>query len=370
MSLTITFKLDKQSEMVLGMAGTALETAASAGPWPSMAVVAALWTQKMRRWHDFIVFNATMSIFKQNKHAFSQLLRSSFSAALCSTSVLTSKLQGHGGVGALLGHGHWLPSSPGISSLAPGLLYLRAFPTLHDIMFVSDELLGLVAESSRELAAQGLADDSDAVAHPKLRCVHPSLSTTIARAAQAATLGASFLTVSGGATLVRKLYLESLPTWLLSGFAKDGTKRDESKGTILEGYAVARFVLLSGALAWGTSASSKAVTQVSQFGTNASGMPFEMRRQHVLGTHLELLASGLDGRISIRCRQITWKAYVIGFVALMVTCTPNWIVDVRLETLQRLATGLRWWNQHELAFALLERGGPAAVGAAAELAMC
>ncbi|CAM6087116.1 unnamed protein product [Calypogeia fissa] len=372
-SLTITFKLDRQSDAVLSVAGPGLETASSAGPWPSMAVVAALWTQKMRRWHDFIVFNTTVSIFKQNKPAFSQLLRSCFSALLCTTSSLTSKLQGHGGVGALLGHGHWLPSSPGISSLAPGTLYLRAFPTLHDIIFVSDELLSLVAESSRDMAVQGLSEkDSEGVSHPKLKSAHPSLGSAIARAAQASTLGASFLTVAGGATLVRKLYLESVPTWLLSGRTKatDGTKQQESRGTILEGYAIARFVLLSGALAWGTSA--KIVPSSSQYGANpgiASGMPVEMRRQHVLGLHLELLASGLDGKISINCKHTTWKAYVIGFIALMVTCTPNWISDVKVETLQRLATGLRWWHQHELAFALLERGGPAAVGAAAELAM-
>ncbi|BBM97921.1 hypothetical protein MPTK1_1g09470 [Marchantia polymorpha subsp. ruderalis] len=370
-SLTITFKLDKQSEMVLGVAGPALETAGAGGPWPSMAVVAALWTQKMRRWHDFIVFNASRAVFKQNKQAVSQLLRSCFSVTLCSSSALTSKLQGHGGVGALLGHGHWLPASPGLSSLAPGMLYLRSFPTLHDIMFVSDEILALVAESSRDFAMQGKTDpDLETISSTaaKLKCVHPSLSTAVARACQASALGASIVTTSGGATLVQKLYLESLPTWLLSG----PDANSESKGTILEGYAVARFVLLSGALAWGISSSKTFPSSFSVFGVRSgipAGVPSDMCRQHVLGSHLEFIASGLDGKISIRCKQITWKAYVIGFVALMVTCTPNWIADVKTETLRRLATGLRWWQQHELAFALLERGDSAAVGAAAELAM-
>ncbi|KAL3700476.1 hypothetical protein R1sor_018498 [Riccia sorocarpa] len=372
-SLTITFKLDKQSEMVLAVTGPALEAAGAGGPWPSMAVVAALWTQKMRRWHDFIVFNASRSVFKQNKQAVSQLLRSCFSVTLCSSSALTSRLQGHGGVGALLGHGHWLPAAPGKSSLAPGMLYLRSFPTLHDIMFVSDEILSLVVESSRDFAMQSKAGsevETLSTNAAKLKCVTSSLSTALARACQASSLGASIVTVSGGATLVQKLYLESLPTWLLSG--SDPRNSQPDKGSALEGYAVARFVLLSGALAWGISSSKTPPSSFSVFGVRSgipAGVPSNMCRQYVLGTHLEFIASVLDRKISIRCKEVTWKAYVTGFLGLMVTCTPHWIADVKTDILRRLATGLRWWHQQELAFALMERGDSTAVGAAAELAM-
>jgi hypothetical protein len=60
---------------------------------------------------------------------------------------------------------------------------------------------------------------------------------------------------------------------------------------------------------------------------------------------------------------------VVGFIALMVACTPVWILDLEVETLRKLATGLRFWHEHELAAALLERGGPSALGAAAELTL-
>ncbi|GFY82526.1 REF4-related 1 [Actinidia rufa] len=46
---------------------------------------------------------------------------------------------------------------------------------------------------------------------------------------------------------------------------------------------------------------------------------------------------------------------------------PVWIREVKQETLRKLANGLRGWHECELALSLLERGGVAAMGSAAEL---
>lgn len=340
--LTITFKLDKHGDTVLSVAGPGLETCSSAGPWFSMHVVAALWSQKVKRWHDYIVFMGSTHIFKQSKSALLQLLKNCFAVTLSTASAPGSKLQVNGGVGALLGHGPW-------SAYAPGILYLRSYSMLHDIMFLSDETLLLVTEAVRELGTQG---DVDAVT--RLRCVQASMPNCLSRAVQASSLGASLLYVSGGTTLVTKLFTESIPTWFLS----KGTQG--SSGLVLQGYAIAHFAILSGALAWGLSTSS---------GIENSGIPLMMRRHYVLGLHMEFLASGLGGDLAVSCEQTLWRSYVVGFLALMVTCTPTWILELKIETLRKLATGLRFWHEHDLAVALLERGGPSAMGAAAELTL-
>lgn len=82
---------------------------------------------------------------------------------------------------------------------------------------------------------------------------------------------------------------------------------------------------------------------------------------------MDFMARALDGKISLGCEHATWRAYALGFLAMVVSCAPNWISEVNTETLKRLATRLRWWHEPELAIALLERGGPGAMGAAAEL---
>jgi hypothetical protein len=271
-------------------------------------------------------------------------------------------LQLNGGVGALLGHGQFFTHGP--ETIAPGMMYLRTFPLLHDIMFLSDETLVLVADAAKDLGAQGDLDSDSSGPLPgnggRLRCVQPSLATCMSRAVQATSLGASLLYVSGGTTLVAKLFTQSLPTWFLSG---SGSKSTQASGNmVLEGFVIAHFAVLSGALAWGVSASK---------GIQASpGMaPLNMRRHYVLGLHMNFLASGMGGEISVACEHTIWRSYVVGFIALMVTCTPVWILDLEVETLRKLATGLRFWHEHDLAAALLERGGPSALGAAAELTL-
>lgn len=120
---------------------------------------------------------------------------------------------------------------------------------------------------------------------------------------------------------------------------------------MLGGYALAYFAVLSGTFAWGVDSSS----------------PASKRRPKVLGTHMEFLASALDGKISLGCDYATWRAYVTGFVSLMVGCTNKWILDVNVDVLKRLSNGLRQWNEEELAMALLGLGGLGASSAAAEL---
>ncbi|GMN40680.1 hypothetical protein TIFTF001_009905 [Ficus carica] len=82
---------------------------------------------------------------------------------------------------------------------------------------------------------------------------------------------------------------------------------------------------------------------------------------------MDFLAGVLDGKIALACHPATWKAYVSCLVGLMVNFAPAWIQEVKLKTLRTLANGLRGWHECELALALLERGGVAAIGSAAEL---
>lgn len=354
-SLTITFKLDKLTELVLGVAGPALQSAGGHCPWPCMPVVAALWAQKVRRWHDYIVFAATHTIVRQDKNAFVQLLRCCFAVTRGTRNSSISKLTGHGGVGALLGHGNWLHAGPGgRHPVPPGILYLRVCPSLHDIIFVPGEILAVLLSSVRELGAVGNEAGVSSIKNgSRLRCLNPSLATTVAKMTQVSSLAASLLSVCGGMTLTQLLYTETLPTWFLSNhMSKDTSAGFKSSTALLEGYAIAYFAVLSGVLAWGITNSKE-----------------HSSRRRAVGSHMRFLATALDGRISLECDPSTWKAYILGFVALIVACTPNWILDVKVETLKKMAVGLRRWHEHDLAAALLEYGGAAAMNTAGELAL-
>ncbi|KAJ6765340.1 hypothetical protein OIU79_021527 [Salix purpurea] len=91
------------------------------------------------------------------------------------------------------------------------------------------------------------------------------------------------------------------------------------------------------------------------------------RRARVVGVHMDFLVRVLEGNISLGCHPATWKAYVSCVVGLVVSFAPAWIQVVKLETLRKLASGLRGWHESELALSLLERGGVAAMGSVAEL---
>ena len=80
-----------------------------------------------------------------------------------------------------------------------------------------------------------------------------------------------------------------------------------------------------------------------------------------------MLFRSLDGKISLGCDMSLWRAYVSGFLQLVVECAPCLLHEVDLKVLKKLSVGLRQWKEDELALAILRRGGPEAMGVAAEL---
>ncbi|KAG9157232.1 hypothetical protein Leryth_004909, partial [Lithospermum erythrorhizon] len=118
-----------------------------------MLVLAALWAQKVRRWSDFIVFNASRTVFHHNKDAVVQLLRVCFSSTL---GLNGSSVTSNGGVGSLLGHGYGSHLSGGISPVAPGILYLRVHRAVRNVMFMTDEIVSLLMQSVEDISNSGL----------------------------------------------------------------------------------------------------------------------------------------------------------------------------------------------------------------------
>ncbi|OMO55076.1 hypothetical protein CCACVL1_27407 [Corchorus capsularis] len=349
-SLTITYKIDKASERFLNLAGPALESLAADCPWPCMPIVASLWTQKAKRWFDFLVFSASRTVFLHNSDAIVQLLKSCFTATL---GLNAAPISSNGGVGALLGHGFGSHFCGGISPVAPGILYLRVFRSMRDIVFITEEVVSLLMDSVKEIAYSGLQREKlEKLKTSKngMRYGQVSLAAAMNRVKLAASLAASLVWLSGGLGLVQSLIKETLPSWFLSVHR---SQREEGSGLVamLGGYALAYFTVLCCAFAWGVDSSSSA----------------SKRRPKILGTHMEFLASALDGKISLGCDAATWRAYVSGFVSLMVGCTPTWVLEVDADVLRRLSKGLRQWNEEELALALLGIGGIGTMGGAAEL---
>lgn len=344
-SLTITFKLEKSLEYIHAVAGLALENCASGCPWPSMPIVGCLWAQKVRRWHHFIVVSCSRSVFRQNKDAVAQLLRSCFSSFLGSLHASTSSLSSQSSVNGLLGF--TIADIGACPSVAPGFLYLRSCRTIHVVQHVNDVIVGLVAEYAAKLAERCASTDS-----PRLKSSQASLSLAIAKAKEVASLGASLLCVAGGVQLVQELYRETIPTWLLSS-KEEKLGEANAVSCVMEGYAMAYLVILSGSIEWG-------------IGDNLPSRTLS-RRARIVGSHMDFLAGVLEGNISLGCDPATWKAYVSCLVGLMVNFAPVWIREVKVETLRKLASGLRGWHECELALSLLERGGPSAIGSAAEL---
>lgn len=313
-----------------------------------MPIVASLWTQKAKRWSDFLVFSASRTVFLHDSDAIVQLLKSCFTSTLGLTS---APLSSSGGVGALLGHGFGSHFCGGMTPVAPGILYLRAYRSIRDIMFITEEIVSLLMHSVREISRIDLAREKKATEMMK-RYGRVSLSGVMTRVKLAASLAASLVWLSGGLCLVQSLIKETLPSWFISVHWSEKDKgSSEGMVAMLGGYALAYFTVLCGAFAWGVDSSSSA----------------SRRRVKILGTHMEFLASVLDGKISLGCNWVMWRAYVSGFVSLMVGCTPNWVLDVNVDVLKRLSRGLRQWNEDELALALLGVGGSRTMGAASEL---
>ncbi|KAK7303233.1 hypothetical protein RJT34_14135 [Clitoria ternatea] len=350
-SLTITYKVDRASERFLNLAGQTLESLAAGCPWPCMPIVASLWTQKAKRWSDFLIFSASRTVFLHNSDAVVQLLKSCFTATL---GMNGSPISCSGGIGALLGHGFKSHLCAGICPVAPGILYLRAYRSIRDIVFLTEEIVSILMHSVREIVCGGLPRErleklkatKDGIKYGQV-----SLAVAMTQVKLAAALGASLVWISGGLMLVQLLIKETLPSWFISVHRSGQEEKSDGMVAMLGGYALAYFAVLCGAFAWGVDSSSSA----------------SKRRPKVLGTHMEFLASALDGKISLGCDSATWRAYVSGFVSLMVGCTPNWVLEVDVHVLKRLSNGLRQLNEEELALALLGVGGVGTMGAAAEL---
>ncbi|KAL2508911.1 Mediator of RNA polymerase II transcription subunit 33A [Forsythia ovata] len=350
-SLTITYKLDKASQRFLNLAGPALESLAAGCPWPCMPIVASLWTQKAKRWSDFLVFSASRTVFLHSNDAVVQLLKSCFSATLGLSGTCISS---NGGVGSLLGHGFGSHFSGEISPVAPGILYLRVYRSIRDIMFLREEIVSLLMQIVKDITFTGfLSERFEKRKKVKngMKHGHLSFAAAITKVKLAASLGASFMFLSGGLGLVQSLIKETLPSWFMS---IHWSKQEGDSGAmlpLLRGYALAYLAALCGAFIWGVGSSSSA----------------SKRRPKILRCHLEFVASAVDGKISLGCDPVTWRAYVSGFLSLMVRCMPSWVIEVDVELLKRLSKGLRRWNEEELALALLGVGGVGTMGAAAEL---
>lgn len=352
LSLTITYKLDKVSQRFLNLAGPALESLAADCPWPCMPIVASLWTQKAKRWSDFLVFSASRTVFLHDSDAVVQLLRSCFSATLGLNS--TAPLSSQGGVAALLGHGFGSHFNGGISPVAPGILYLRVYRSVRDIMFLAEEIVSLLMKSVREIAmiSKGTREKLRKT-KMGMRYRPVSLASAMSKVKHAASLGATLLWLSGGQCLVQCLLKETLPSWFISVHRAEVEEEggSQQKVSVLRGYALAYVAVLCGAFAWGIDTLSSA----------------SKRRPKILGQHLEFLASALDGKISLGCDLVIWRAYVSRFITLMVGCAPNWVEEMEKDVLVRLGKGLMHWNEEELALALLTTGGVSTMGAAAKL---
>ncbi|XP_015939682.1 mediator of RNA polymerase II transcription subunit 33A [Arachis duranensis] len=350
-SLTITYKLDRAAERFLNLAGPALESLAASCPWPCMPIVGSLWTQKAKRWTDFLIFSASRTVFLHNTDAVVQLLKSCFTATLGMNSY---PLSSNGGVGALLGHGFKSHLCGGICPVAPGILYLRVYRSVRDVVFLTEEILSILMHSVREIVSSGLPREK----LEKLKATkggtkygQVSLAASMTQVKLAASLAASLVWLSGGLMLVQLLMKETLPSWFISVHRSQMEEKSDGMVAMLGGYALAYFAVLCGAFAWGVDSSSSA----------------SKRRPHILGIHMEFLASALDGKISLGCDSATWRAYVSGFVSLMIGCTPIWVLEVDVDVLKRLSNGLRQLYEEELALALLGCGGIGTMSIAAEL---
>ncbi|KAL1219307.1 Mediator of RNA polymerase II transcription subunit 33A [Cardamine amara subsp. amara] len=340
-SLTITYKIDKASERFLNLAGPALECLAAGCPWPCMPIVASLWTQKAKRWFDFLVFSASRTVFLHNQDAVIQLLRNCFCATL---GLNAAPMSNDGGVGALLGHGFGSHFYGGISPVAPGILYLRMYRALRDTVSVSEEILSLLIHSVEDIAQNRLSKEN----LERLKTVkngtsygQSSLATAMTQVKLAASLSASLVWLTGGLGVVHLLIKETIPSWFLSADKSDREQRPSDLVAELRGHALAYFVVLCGAFAWGVDSRS----------------PSSKRRQGILGSHLEFIASALDGKISVGCETATWRTYISGLVSLIVSCLPLWVIEIDTEVLKSISNGLRQWEKEELAIVLLSLGG-------------
>ncbi|KAF7092885.1 hypothetical protein CFC21_095339 [Triticum aestivum] len=287
--------------------------------------------------------------FTRDNNAVAQLIRS------CFTSFLGPLVNGRSCFVANRGVINLMGQSPGQSgcrlSISPGCLYMRSCGMFLDNNFVCEEIFKVVIERAHALANECGCD----INGPSyLMSGRMSISCALSSVEQIASLAATMLCHAGGVKLIHLMYDQIVPTLLLS----PGDRKRGSAGSlcsIFEGFALAFVLLLSGASIWGIGENPPVYTSVHP-----------SKRQRIVGMHLEFISMVMEGNMDLGCGQATWRAYVLCFVGLLVDFVPAWIPQVPLKTLQKLASGLKKWHEHDLAHSLLERGGPEAISIVVE----
>ncbi|KAL6619463.1 hypothetical protein ACP70R_034602 [Stipagrostis hirtigluma subsp. patula] len=345
-SLSITVKMEEFSHLQ-GMIGQGIEICATSSSWPSMPIIGALWSQKVRRWHDYIILACSETPFTRDNNAVAQLIKSCFSSFLGPSVGRGSSFSANRGVSSLLGQA--FNEGTHRFSVSPGFLYLRSCWLFPDNIFVCEEILNVVIERARDLAS-----DCCPGRPTRLRSGSMPLSSASSSVVQIASLAATMICHAGGVNLIQLMYEHILPTLLLS----PGEGKLGSAGQVcstLEGFVLAYVLILSGAGAWGVGETSPAYTSIHT-----------SKRQRVVDRHLGFVAKVMEGNIVLGCGEATLRGYVLCLVGLLVDFVPTWIPEVKLETLQKLASGLRKWHEGDLALSLLERGGSKAVTSVVE----
>jgi hypothetical protein len=345
-SLSITVKMEEFSHLH-GIIGQGIEICTTSSSWPSSQIIGALWSQKVRRWHDFIILTCSQSPFTGDNNAVAQLIRSCFSSFLGPSVDGRSCFVANRGVANLLGQ--TFDEKAHRLAVAPGFLYMRSCWLFPNNSFVCEEILEVVIERAHALAN---ACSSDRPARLRSDCL--PLSAVSSLVEQIASLAATMLCHAGEVNLIRLLYEQIIPTLLLSG----GKAKLGSAGqvcSIIEGHTLAYVVLFSGASIWGVGETSPAYTSI-----------YTSKRQQVVDRHLDFMARLMEGNIVLGCGDATWRSYVLCFVNLLVNFVPTWIPEVKLKTLQKLASGLQRWHEGDLALSLLERGGTKTVTSVVE----
>ncbi|GJN14042.1 hypothetical protein PR202_gb00817 [Eleusine coracana subsp. coracana] len=344
-SLSITIKMEEFSH-VHGIITQGVENSATSSSWPSMSIIGALWSQKVRRWHDFIILSCSQSPFARENTAVAQLIRSCFSSFLGLADEFPFFIPNKEFTNLL---GHSLCRRAPRLTVSPGFLYARSCQIFPDNNFACEEILKVLIKRARALAKDC---NSDRLARLRSEC--RSLSSASSSVQQMASLAATMLCLAGGVNLIRLLYEQVLPTLLLSA----GDEKLGSAGqvcSIFEGFALAYVLLMSGASVWGVGKTSPAYALI-----------YTSKRQRVVDRHLEFMAKVMEGNIVLGCGEATWRAYVLCFVGLLVDFVPTWVSEVKLETLRKMAYGLWKWHEGDLALSLLERGGHKAINLVVE----
>ncbi|KAJ4807429.1 Mediator of RNA polymerase II transcription subunit 33A [Rhynchospora pubera] len=343
LSLTITFRLDKNSGYTRGVISQAISNYAIISPWPIMLTIGGIWTKKAPRWHDFLVYLGARCRFTNDKGAIDQLLWRCFKSFLGPTYEDSNYMTPTRGVIGLLGE-----SVCNSHAMSPGSLFFCTSQVYHAPHYFSELILKLVVELSCELAEWTLRGSA------QLKFGKISLATAICSVHQVAMLGATLLCVTGRSPLVRVLFAEVVPIFLLSK-REERSKQMTFICNILEGYALSYLLFFSAAL---------------MFGVRARLAPDKSRNSeicpHVIARHLSFIARVTEGNVVLRCDPAMWKAHVSSFLGLIVKFSPAWLSVTKLDILKKLSSCLRGWHEHDLAFCLLELGGTCAIETALE----